>query len=129
MVCTRSFLELFKPGLEYDLVPLTDVAGPTGWDPYVQALVVSKETLGGAATSKPHTDTARIQNSILIPLFKVENIRREKGLSPLQTFVIDVISPSESNLDAEDADALRKTKMSSTFIREWIVEQRTKSKS
>ena len=59
----------------------------------------------------------------------VEKIRQEKGLSPLQTFVIDVISPSEWNLDAEDADALRKTKMSSTFIREWIVEQRAKSQS
>ena len=52
MACTRAFLDAFKPGLVYDLVPLTDVAGPTGWDPYVQALVVSKETLGGAATSE-----------------------------------------------------------------------------
>ena len=41
----------FKSGLVYDLVPLTDVAGPTGWDPNVQALVVSKETLSGAAAS------------------------------------------------------------------------------
>jgi pantetheine-phosphate adenylyltransferase len=49
--CTRRFLETFKPGLVYDLVPLIDVAGPTGWDPNVQALVVSKETLGGAAAS------------------------------------------------------------------------------
>ena len=48
---TRHFLEMFKPGPEYDIVPITDVAGPTGWDPNVQALVVSKETLSGAATS------------------------------------------------------------------------------
>jgi pantetheine-phosphate adenylyltransferase len=47
----RQFLELFKPGLEYYIVPITDVAGPTGWDPNVQALVVSKETLNGAAAS------------------------------------------------------------------------------
>lgn len=49
---TRHFLELFKPGPEYYIVPITDVAGPTGWDPNVQALVVSKETLSGAAASK-----------------------------------------------------------------------------
>ncbi len=47
----REFLELFKPGLEYYVVPITDVAGPTGWDPNVQAIVVSKETLNGAAAS------------------------------------------------------------------------------
>ncbi|KAG9017181.1 hypothetical protein FRB90_001447 [Tulasnella sp. 427] len=47
----KSFLELFKPGLEYDIVPITDVCGPTGWDPDIQALVVSKETLHGASIS------------------------------------------------------------------------------
>ena len=56
---TRAFLALFKPALAADLVPLTDVAGPTGWDPPVQALVVSRETLAGAAASTssrpPHT--------------------------------------------------------------------------
>lgn len=55
---TRAFLELFKAGLEYDIVPINDVYGPTAWDPNVQALVVSRETLPGAAasTSLPHTD-------------------------------------------------------------------------
>ncbi|KIP12272.1 hypothetical protein PHLGIDRAFT_62214, partial [Phlebiopsis gigantea 11061_1 CR5-6] len=103
MARTRAFLALFKPSLALDLVPLTDVAGPTGWDPDIQALVVSKETLGGAAA--------------------IEKIRREKGFPPLRTFVIDVISPSDFNLATDDADALRKAKMSSTAIREWIVEQ------
>ncbi|THG98684.1 hypothetical protein EW026_g3533 [Hermanssonia centrifuga] len=49
--CTHKFLELFKPSLAYDLVPLTEVAGPTGWDPNIQALVVSKETISGAEAS------------------------------------------------------------------------------
>ena len=48
---TRSFLELFKPGLQYDIVSISDVYGPTAWDPNVQALVVSKETLPGASSS------------------------------------------------------------------------------
>jgi hypothetical protein len=42
---------------------------------------------------------------------------------PLQTFVIDVISADSENLDHTDMELLRKTKMSSTFIREWIVER------
>ena len=57
----------------------------------------------------------------------VDQIRRDKGLPPLRTFVIDVISHTDAKLDADDAEALRKTKMSSTFIREWIVQQRNKS--
>lgn len=48
---TRAFLERFKPGLHYDIVPISDVYGPTAWDPDVQALIVSKETLSGAASS------------------------------------------------------------------------------
>jgi hypothetical protein len=49
---TLAFLQLFKIGIEYDLVPISDVYGPTAWDPDVQALVVSKETLSGASSSK-----------------------------------------------------------------------------
>ena len=45
----RSFLISFKPGLEYDIVPIQDVYGPTAVDPNIQALVVSKETLRGGA--------------------------------------------------------------------------------
>ena len=56
----------------------------------------------------------------------VNKHRGENGLSILKTFVIDVISSTESNLDAEDSEALKKTKMSSTFIREWIVEKQEK---
>jgi len=103
---TRAFLTLFKPSVEYDIVPISDVYGPTAWDPNIQALVVSKETLSGAAAIEKH--------------------RREKHLSSLKTFVIDVISSTEANLDADDTEALKKTKMSSTFIREWIVEKQKK---
>jgi pantetheine-phosphate adenylyltransferase len=49
----RKFLTFFKPGLECDTPPLNDVCGPTAWDPNIQALVVSKETLAGAAESEP----------------------------------------------------------------------------
>ena len=70
-------------------------------------------------------------NTLIFPLtsHSVDKERREKSLPPLHRFVIDVISHSETNLDAEDADALKRTKMSSTFIREWIVQQRASDKS
>lgn len=42
---------LFRPDLEYDLACLHDVYGPTGSNPDIQALVVSKETLSGATAS------------------------------------------------------------------------------
>ena len=45
-------------------------------------------------------------------------------LPALRTFVIDVISHQSARLDAEDMELLRQTKMSSTFIRGWIVEKR-----
>jgi pantetheine-phosphate adenylyltransferase len=48
----RSFLQLFRPGLVYDIVPISDVYGPTGWDSNIQALVVSKETMAGATASE-----------------------------------------------------------------------------
>ena len=48
---THVFLTRFKPGVVYDCVPISDVYGPTGWDANIQALVVSKETLPGAASS------------------------------------------------------------------------------
>lgn len=49
---TREFLELVKPGVVYDLPPLVDVYGPTGWEEDIQALVVSRETLSGASASE-----------------------------------------------------------------------------
>jgi hypothetical protein len=50
----RAFLVRFNSKLVHDIVPITDVYGPTGWDANIQALVVSKETLPGAASSRPY---------------------------------------------------------------------------
>jgi hypothetical protein len=44
-----GFLKLFRPTLkQYEVVPLTDVYGPTATDGNIQALVVSQETCSGA---------------------------------------------------------------------------------
>ena len=48
----RAFLCLFRPGIEYQIVPLNDVYGPTSTDPDIQALVVSRETVSGAESSE-----------------------------------------------------------------------------
>lgn len=47
--------------------------------------------------------------------------RAAHGLPALQTFTIDVISATSTNLSDADTDLLKQTKMSSTYIREWIV--------
>ncbi|KAF8163604.1 hypothetical protein B0H34DRAFT_787823 [Crassisporium funariophilum] len=98
----RKFLQFFKPSIEADIVPINDVYGPTGWDPNIQALVVSKETLSGAEAIASH--------------------RQSLSLPPLQPFLIDVISSTHASLDHADAEWLKRNKLSSTFIRQWIVD-------
>ena len=50
----------------------------------------------------------------------VDRKRKELGFPPLEAFVIEVISANDVALDSDDPELLKKTKMSSTFIREWI---------
>jgi pantetheine-phosphate adenylyltransferase len=122
----RSFLELFRPGLELDLVPISDVAGPTGWDADIQALVVSRETVLGGTESKCLSLVSRVHlpcHGYQLMWVTVDKIRNEKGLPPLRSFVIDVISATDVNVNALDTAALRQAKMSSTYIRQWIVDQ------
>ncbi|EJD44148.1 Nucleotidylyl transferase [Auricularia subglabra TFB-10046 SS5] len=104
---TRGFLELIKPGLELDIVPIQDVYGPTGWEADIQALVVSRETLPGAAS--------------------IAKLREEKDLPKLDVFIINVVSHDAARVLGEslDAETLVKSKMSSTAIRQWIVDHQS----
>lgn len=52
----------------------------------------------------------------------VDKRREALHLPPLVTFVIDVISATSSNLDSQDAAWLKGAKLSSTYIRQWIVD-------
>ena len=115
----RSFLATFKPSLEYHIVPIQDVYGPTAVDPNIQALVVSKETLSGGAASQfilpsPHCRFMTWNSHA------VDKKRKELGFPALETFVIAVISAKDVALDSDDPELLKKTKISSTFIREWV---------
>jgi pantetheine-phosphate adenylyltransferase len=134
---TRAFLHRLEPRLEYDLVELRDVAGPTGTEADVQALVVSRESASGAEASKSPLYTLR---SVVDPS-AVAKIRADRNLPPLDVFVIDVISSSadspipiteegeelgdasHSSLVGEtDQQRLKEGKMSSSFIRKWLAE-------
>ena len=55
-------------------------------------------------------------------LSPVTKYRAEHNLPALQTFLIDVISATTASLDHEDAEWLKKHKLSSTYIRQWIVD-------
>ncbi|GAA6062665.1 hypothetical protein JCM10212_000565 [Sporobolomyces blumeae] len=122
----QSFIELVRPTIQAEIVPLHDVYGPTASDPDIQALVVSEETkTGGQAINK---------------------LRGERNLSILDTHVINLVSDDGSSassestparagptrdggsLDDGDASAVSgepvkvavETKMGSTGIREWL---------
>lgn len=58
-------------------------------------------------------------------LLIVDKKRAAESLPPLRTFVIDVISSESEKLNHEDMEMLKQTKLSSTFIREWIVKNQT----
>ncbi|EHN02191.1 YGR277C-like protein [Saccharomyces cerevisiae x Saccharomyces kudriavzevii VIN7] len=84
-----QFIELLKPNLLVELVPLKDVCGPTGKVPEIECLVVSRETIGGAET--------------------VNKTRIGKGMNPLAVHVVNVLGGREEDGWSE--------KLSSTEIR------------
>ena len=102
----RDFLTLIARNLELDLVPIQDVYGPTAWDPTVSGLVISEETRAGAAA--------------------ITKLRRERGLNPLDLFIIDVIGETTGKLEE---GRIAEDKMSSTKIRERLAEQGESSSS
>lgn len=48
--------------------------------------------------------------------------RQKHNLPALQVFLIDVISATQASLDHEDLVWLKDNKLSSTFIRQWVVD-------
>ncbi|KAF9341590.1 hypothetical protein BGZ91_006242 [Linnemannia elongata] len=99
----ERFLRIFKRGLVYEVVPISDMYGPTITDDKLEALMVSKETLKGGGM--------------------VNQERRNRNLPPLTIEVINVISPTETQVDEVSL------KISSTFIRQYLSEQASNSHS
>ncbi|KAF9581880.1 hypothetical protein BGW38_000942 [Lunasporangiospora selenospora] len=98
----ERFLRTFKRGLIYEVVPIHDIYGPTITDNKLEALMVSKETIKGGAA--------------------VNQERQNRDLKPLEIEVINVISSNETTVDEISL------KISSTYIRQYLSEQRTTSK-
>jgi pantetheine-phosphate adenylyltransferase len=89
------FLKLIRPEIQIDVVAIQDDYGPSRTDSDLEAIVGTTETQMGCESV---------------------NIEREKvGLKPLHIHIIDVIS-SSAVLAKEDMN----TKLSSSWIREWI---------
>ncbi|KAF8935583.1 hypothetical protein BGZ52_009051 [Haplosporangium bisporale] len=93
----KKFLKIFKRSLVCEAVPLHDIYGPTITDRELQALVVSKETIKGGAA--------------------VNQERLNRHMSPLKIEVINVISPTETEVDEVSL------KISSTYIRQYLSER------
>ena len=60
----------------------------------------------------------------------VDKRRRELALPSLRVFVIDVISATGERVEVSEGDVegLRRVKMSSTFVRGWIVERQERER-
>ncbi|KAF9926876.1 hypothetical protein FBU30_003636 [Linnemannia zychae] len=93
----ERFLRIIKRDLVYEVVPISDVYGPTITDDKLQALMVSKETLKGGEL--------------------VNQERKKRGLPPLTIEVINVVSPTQTQVDEVSL------KISSTYIRQYLSEQ------
>ena len=81
--------------------------------------MVSKETISGAEAS---TSCLFFRTITKIKLSSVTSHRQKHNLPSLQTFLIDVISATHASLNHEDEVWLKENKLSSTFIRQWIVD-------
>lgn len=73
MSSVEDFLNDVEPNLEYNIVPITDPYGPTRTDPTLQMIVVSAETYKGG--------------------LKVNDLRRENGLSQLDIHTVELLEP------------------------------------
>lgn len=72
----QDFLNLIKPGLQLNIQEINDICGPTAQIENINALVLSEESRKGGDY--------------------VNNVRQEKGWSPLELVVIDVIGGSDT---------------------------------
>ena len=74
----KSFLELVKKGINYQVVPITDDYGPTITEKNIQALVGSSETVQGCE--------------------KVNMKRAELGFPSLDIFIVNCIQTQKQGV-------------------------------
>ncbi|XP_031548868.1 bifunctional coenzyme A synthase-like [Actinia tenebrosa] len=91
----EELIEDIRPGLQHNIVPLTDPIGPAGTDPNLKCLIVSKETEKGIAF--------------------VNEARRKSSLQDLEAHVIDIVTEETAMFTPGKSDDAEK--MSSTIER------------
>jgi pantetheine-phosphate adenylyltransferase len=81
----NTFLRAFKSGIDYEIGPIFDDYGPTGYDETLQAIVGSKETEKGCVLGSNQTDL-------------VNEMRASKNLPIMKIFLVNAISESSDNV-------------------------------
>lgn len=92
----RECLHEINPNLTYDVVPISDIYGPTITEKNLDCIVVSEETIKGAK--------------------KVNEARAEKGWSELKVHVVNLLQDNNSS-DHEAMTRLKENKVSSSLMR------------
>jgi len=92
----REYLQSVNPNLDYQIVPITDLYGPTIVDKDLECIVVSEETVKGAT--------------------KINQARAEKGWPELQVHIVDLLQENNSTND-EARLRLGEQKVSSSLFR------------
>lgn len=95
------FLKDINPDLEYNVLPIQDIYGPTKDDPRFQLLIVSEETFRGAE--------------------KVNEKRKENGLQPLAVHTIDLAEYSNKQSQEEEgkvSSSNQRMRLLGTVLRE-----------
>lgn len=97
----KEFLKYFRSSISVALSLLRDPFGPATVKPDLEVLIVSKETLPGG--------------------LQINAIRKEKGFSILDIFIVDLVSAFDQADLLVDYDDLQqiKLKISSSSIREY----------
>ncbi|KAJ3340373.1 hypothetical protein HDU93_007098 [Gonapodya sp. JEL0774] len=136
-----DFLARIRRDIEYHAPTIYDPYGPTRTDPKFEVIVGSRETEKGCVAEggywsvegpRPWTPRPRVSVPALpvlclnftiprpLSLRLVNTERQARHLSTLAIFIIDVVSPDTETVDLDDM-AL---KISSSDIREWVLEKR-----
>ncbi|XP_041979056.1 bifunctional coenzyme A synthase isoform X2 [Aricia agestis] len=95
-----EFLTDINPDLEYHVLPIQDLYGPTKDDPRYQLIVVSEETQRGAV--------------------KINEKRKENGLNPLETYTISLAADQKRSPIEEDkvSSSNQRIRLLGTLLRE-----------
>lgn len=92
----RDYLNSVNPNLNYQIVAISDIYGPTITDPELECIVVSEETKRGAD--------------------KINLARREKGWPELQIRVVDLVGVQDRS-QQQAMSRLNENKISSSIMR------------